>query len=161
MCRTEVERSEESGWRRRKKKWVLSGLGLGLDLGGVMGLKGGNIVHQSRVERLRNSMVSRSKMKLWMIRATTSVMLWVCVVQLIALGESFGPRVLKGWPSCFSQDSASTSALDVKSAPEDVPARVLPPKSEYFALCPLLIIVSVLFLVCLFVCCNEVADFDV
>ncbi|XP_027167832.1 O-fucosyltransferase 34-like [Coffea eugenioides] len=139
MCRIEEEKSEESVWRRRKN-WGLRGLGLGLGLGGVMGLKGGNIIQHSRVEKFKNSMVSRSKMKLWMIRATTSVMLWICLVQLTALGESFGPRVLKGWPSCFSQDSGSgssatvtgsASALDVKSAPEDVPARVLPPKRVY------------------------------
>ncbi|KAL3512403.1 hypothetical protein ACH5RR_025120 [Cinchona calisaya] len=134
MCRIEEEKSEESVWRRRRKL----GLGLGLGLG-LMGLKGGNILPQSRVDKLRNSMVSRSKIKLWIIRATTSVMLWICLVQLTALGETFGPKVLRGWPSCFSQESASASAsttatavaLDVKSAPEDVPTRVLPPKRVY------------------------------
>ncbi|CAI9786753.1 unnamed protein product [Fraxinus pennsylvanica] len=91
-----------------------------------------------RLEKLRNSgMVSRSRMKLWMIRATTSVLLWTCLVQLTALGETWGPRVLKGWPSCFSQESATAgggggvaAALDVKSSPE-LPARVLPQKRVY------------------------------
>ncbi|CAI9113382.1 OLC1v1013974C1 [Oldenlandia corymbosa var. corymbosa] len=137
MCRIEQKHSEESGgWRRRK--WGL-GLGLGIGIGlGVMGLKGGNLIAHSRVEKLRNSMVSRSKMKLWILRATTSILLWICLVQLTALGETFGPRILIGWPSCFSQEStpASTTtatvvALDVKSAPEDVPSRVLPPKRVY------------------------------
>ncbi|KAK3012730.1 hypothetical protein RJ639_009563 [Escallonia herrerae] len=77
---------------------------------------------------MRGSMVSRSRMKLWIIRATTSVLLWTCLVQLTALGEMWGPRVLKGWPSCFLQESAA--ALDVKLFPE-VPARVLPPKRVY------------------------------
>lgn len=148
MCRIEEDRSE----KKRRNRWGLRGFGLGLGLGGAMGLKGGSIIHHSRVEKLRNSMVSRSKMKLWMIRATSSVILWICLVQLTALGESFGPRVLKGWPSCFSQESGSGSgsaatvaavALDVKSAPEDVPARVLPPKSEFFHL-PMIDYVSVL-----------------
>ncbi|KAL2479113.1 O-fucosyltransferase family protein [Forsythia ovata] len=91
-----------------------------------------------RLEKLRNSgMVSRSRMKLWMIRATTSVLLWTCFVQLTALGETWGPRVLKGWPSCFSQESAAAGgggaagiALDVKFSPE-LPARVLLPKRVY------------------------------
>ncbi|KAL2234890.1 UNVERIFIED_CONTAM: Rhamnogalacturonan I rhamnosyltransferase 1 [Sesamum indicum] len=86
-----------------------------------------------RLEKLRNSgMVSRSRMKLWMIRATTSVLLWTCLVQLTALSETWGPRVLKGWPSCFSQESAASAAvaLDVHSSPE-LPARVLPPKRVY------------------------------
>ncbi|XP_078443141.1 rhamnogalacturonan I rhamnosyltransferase 1-like [Wolffia australiana] len=42
------------------------------------------------------------RMKLWIIRATTTVLLWTCVVQLAALGDLLGPRLLKGWPSCAS-----------------------------------------------------------
>lgn len=99
--------------------------------GGRMGLK------TSRVEKLKSSMASpRSRTKLWIIRATTSVLLWTCLVQLMALGEMWGPRVLKGWPSCFShQDSSSSSSvpLDLKLFPA-LPARVLPPKSEFFTL---------------------------
>ncbi|XP_038679880.1 rhamnogalacturonan I rhamnosyltransferase 1-like [Tripterygium wilfordii] len=70
---------------------------------------------------------SRSKMKLWMIRATTSVVLWTCVVQLTTLGEMWGPRVLKGWPSCFLQDSAAVleDKVPILAAP------VLPPKRVY------------------------------
>lgn len=80
------------------------------------------------IEKLTASMVSKSGMKLWMIRATTSILLWTCLVQLSALSELWGPRVLKGWPSCFSHDSA---ALDVMITPV-LPARVLPPKSEFW-----------------------------
>jgi len=74
-----------------------------------------------------SSSSSRSKMKLWMVRATTSVLLWTCFVQLTTLGDIWGPRVLKGWPSCFSQESA----MDLK-LPSAVSARprFLPPKSE-------------------------------
>ncbi|KAJ6977265.1 rhamnogalacturonan I rhamnosyltransferase 1-like [Populus alba x Populus x berolinensis] len=62
------------------------------------------------VEKIRSS-ISRpsSKMKLWMIRATTSVLLWTCVVQLTTIGEMWGPRVLKGWPSCWPPQSVSAA----------------------------------------------------
>ncbi|GAB2270191.1 Rhamnogalacturonan I rhamnosyltransferase 1 [Dionaea muscipula] len=74
------------------------------------------------------TMPSRSKMKLWMVRATTSILLWTCIVQLTTLGEVWGPRVLKGWPSCFSQEST----LDIKlPSAVSVPTRVLPPKRVY------------------------------
>lgn len=89
-----------------------------------MGLKG-TVIAESRMEKLKSSMLSKSRMKLWMIRITTSVLLWICLVQLTILGETWGPRVLKSWPSCLSQESAAV--LDVKL----VPVRVLPPKSEY------------------------------
>ncbi|KAG6746864.1 hypothetical protein POTOM_049235 [Populus tomentosa] len=76
------------------------------------------------VEKIRIS-ISRpsSKMKVWMIRATTSVLLWTCVVQLTTIGEMWGPRVLKGWPS------QSVSAALQENVPS-LPARVLPPKSQ-------------------------------
>ena len=38
-------------------------------------------------------------MKLWMVRAATTMLLWTCVMQLTAVGETWGPQVLKGWPS--------------------------------------------------------------
>ncbi|KAL1553396.1 Diphthamide biosynthesis protein [Salvia divinorum] len=109
MCR--LKDCEESNRRRR---W------------GIMGLKtaafGGD-----RLEKLRNSgVVSRSRMKLWIIRATTSILLWTCLVQLTALSETRGLRVLKGWPSCFSQESSAV-ALDGQSNL----VRVLPPKRVY------------------------------
>lgn len=61
-------------------------------------------------EKFNNSSitVSRSRFKLWMIRTTTLILLWTCMVQLTALGEMWAPRILKGWPSCYS-----SSSLDV------------------------------------------------
>jgi hypothetical protein len=53
-------------------------------------------------EKHRCPPAARSRMKLWMVRATTTVLLWTCVVQLTAVGETWGPRVLKGWPSCLT-----------------------------------------------------------
>ncbi|KAL0415975.1 UNVERIFIED_CONTAM: Rhamnogalacturonan I rhamnosyltransferase 1 [Sesamum latifolium] len=84
-----------------------------------------------RLEKMRNSgLVSRSRMKLWMLRAATTVLLWTCLVQLTAVSENWGPRVLKGWPSCFSQESAVAVALDVQSSPQ-FPVTVRPPKRVY------------------------------
>ena len=71
---------------------------------------------------------SRSRMKMWMIRATTSVLLWTCIVQLTALGDMWGPRVLKGWPSCFTHESA-VRAMDVELPSPRPP--LLPPKRVY------------------------------
>ncbi|KAK4773369.1 hypothetical protein SAY87_028388 [Trapa incisa] len=91
-----------------------------------MGLKS---LEESKTEKLKGSVVvpaSRSRMKLWMIRATTTVLLWTCVVQFTALGETWGPRVLKGWPASLSQQ---TAVLDDKVS--GVPARILPPKRVY------------------------------
>lgn len=71
---------------------------------------------------------SRSPVKRWMVHATTSLLLWTCVVQFTTLGETWGPRVLKGWPAChYQRSSVSLKGENVPSAPA---ARILPPKSE-------------------------------
>lgn len=114
MCR--IEGCVESN--RRRRRW------------GVIGLKTAAF-GRARLEKLRNGgLVSRSRVKLWMIRATTTVLLWTILVQLTALSETWGPCVLKCWPSCFSQESSAAVALDVQSSPQ-LPVTVHPPKSEY------------------------------
>ncbi|XP_031119700.1 rhamnogalacturonan I rhamnosyltransferase 1-like [Ipomoea triloba] len=118
MCRVEGKRSEL--WEIGKRKW---------GSGKMVLKKAAAAFRESRVEKLRSSVIfSRSRMKLWMIRATTSVLLWTCFIQLTTFGETWGPRVLKGWPSCLSQDSISAMHLN---AAKDVPATVLPPKRIY------------------------------
>ncbi|CAD5186986.1 unnamed protein product [Musa acuminata subsp. malaccensis] len=79
---------------------------------------------EGKVEKLK----SRSKLKLWMIRTMTTVLLWTCVLQLTALGGTWGPRVLKGWPSCFTP---SFSPLSLKQVTPVVEKIVLPPKRIY------------------------------
>ncbi|KAJ4822662.1 Rhamnogalacturonan I rhamnosyltransferase 1 [Turnera subulata] len=106
MCR--IERGE-----RRTEMGMVKGVG-GAEKVKAGGGGGGGVL------------LSRSKMKLWMIRATTSVLLWTCVVQLTTIGEGWGPRVLKGWPSCFQHESAA-----LEETLTAVPARVLPPKRVY------------------------------
>lgn len=78
--------------------------------------------------------VSRARVRMWILRAATSVLLWTCVVQLTALGETWGPRVLKGRPPCDHRDR-SPPATEAKEAVEvssgHRPRRVLPPKRVY------------------------------
>ncbi|GAU23262.1 hypothetical protein TSUD_281550 [Trifolium subterraneum] len=103
-------REEKSGSKRGKVIWE-----------GLMM----TMMSNNKVEKLKNTVsVRSSRMNLWMIRATTSVILWICIVQLTAFGDMWGPRVLKGWPSCFTHESA------IMELPSSVP-RVLPPKRVY------------------------------
>ncbi|OAY56967.1 rhamnogalacturonan I rhamnosyltransferase 1 [Manihot esculenta] len=81
------------------------------------------LLGDGKVDKLKNSVASRSPMKLWILRAITTALLWTCVIQLMAIGEMWGPRLLKGWPSCFSHPE-----LKLPSVPAKV---VLPPKRIY------------------------------
>ncbi|XP_008788918.1 rhamnogalacturonan I rhamnosyltransferase 1 [Phoenix dactylifera] len=92
-----------------------------------VGLKAGGDDVGVKMEKLKGSMVSRSRVKLWTIRATTTVLLWTCVVQLTALGEMWGPKVLKGWPSCFTP---SDSPVLVK--PSSVVDKIPPPPKRIY-----------------------------
>lgn len=92
-----------------------------------MGLK---LLREGKGERMQGPVaLSRSRMKLWMIRATTTILLWTCVVQLAALGDMLGPRMLRGWPSCFTP--AGSPAGPSSFPPVAVEKMVLPPKSEF------------------------------
>lgn len=84
------------------------------------------LLGETKVEKLRSSFVSRSRMSLWMIRAVTVLLLWSCFVHLMALGEMWGPRLFKGWPSCFNQHDLST-VIEMRSLPAKI---ALPPKSK-------------------------------
>lgn len=72
----------------------------------------------------------RSQMKLWMVRAATSLLLWTCIVQFTTLGETWGPRLLKGWPSCHSQAEEKKAVVLESKVALAPPLQVLPPKSE-------------------------------
>ncbi|XP_047313359.1 rhamnogalacturonan I rhamnosyltransferase 1-like [Impatiens glandulifera] len=52
-----------------------------------------------------NPMVFRARMKLWMKRVTLSLLLWIGAVQLMALDDTWRPRLLKTWPSCSGHHS--------------------------------------------------------
>ena len=113
MCRVEKKDSFDSefGKRHHHHHHHHHHMGLKSDLKAAEKVKGSN------------SMVSRSKMKLWMIRATTTVLLWTCLVQLTALGEMWGPRVLKGWPSCFTPSDSPRPVKDSLPVKATLPTR--------------------------------------
>ncbi|KAJ3694767.1 hypothetical protein LUZ60_000144 [Juncus effusus] len=93
-----------------------------------MGLKPGS-------EKLKAmAAMSRPRVKLWMVRAVTTVLLWIFIVQLSAMTDVLGPRVLKGLPSCLSSSSSSRdfSSVSLVSSPRKVVQKiVVPPKRLY------------------------------
>lgn len=70
---------------------------------------------------------SRAKMKPWLKRLVTTLLVWTCVIQFVGRGEGWGPRLLKSWPSC---SSSSTDEI-LPYMPSIVQKKVhFPPKSE-------------------------------
>ncbi|KAG6534822.1 rhamnogalacturonan I rhamnosyltransferase 1-like [Zingiber officinale] len=85
------------------------------------GMKSGG---EAKVEKMKE----RSKLKLWMMRTMTTVLFWTCILQLTVLRESWGSKVLKAWPSCFTPPD---SLLNAKQVTPVVDKIVLPPKRIY------------------------------
>ncbi|KAF4397677.1 hypothetical protein G4B88_027417 [Cannabis sativa] len=109
MCRV-GESNKDCNYKEEKKK--------------KMGLK-----FLLKLENSKILMGSKTRMRLWMIRAFTTVFLWACVVQLMMFGELWGPKLLKDWPSCFTtyQDLPLANTY-LSSIP---PKTVYPPKRIY------------------------------
>ncbi|XAR71323.1 hypothetical protein NMG60_11028529 [Bertholletia excelsa] len=91
--------------------------------------KGGKWLELSVKFKIEKSrlIASRGRLKLWLMRGMWTVLLWTCLVQVVAMGETWGPRLLKGWPSCFEPVNAS-SEYELSSLPARVPP---PPKRIY------------------------------
>ncbi|KAI4346741.1 hypothetical protein L6164_007613 [Bauhinia variegata] len=82
----------------------------------------------AKVEKSRG-LVMRPRIKLWMARAATTMILWTCFVHLMVLGEFWGPRLLKGMPYCFNRPDVSMAMAEEKSY--FPPKVVLPLKRRY------------------------------
>lgn len=95
-----------------KKEWEM-----GLRLGGGKGDKSWKLM-----------VVNRGRLMMWVLRGMTTVLLWTGVIRLMTMGEMWGPRLLKTWPSsCFT-----TTTTDVNNMSHFPPNFSLPPKSEFF-----------------------------
>ncbi|XP_057862432.2 rhamnogalacturonan I rhamnosyltransferase 1 [Cryptomeria japonica] len=102
--------------------------------GHLMGLKC-FVAGHTKAEKLRHLVVPpRSRTQVWIIRATSTVLVWTCIIQLTALGELWGSRVFKGLPSCFTHADPPMHDLSQSSLPSKIPAVekiALPPKRVY------------------------------
>ena len=94
---------------------------------------------RSRVEKLKNVMACRSRMRVWMKRGMASVLVWTscvlfltCYMQLMAMDQTWAPMLLKGLPSCFSHSDLSLSL----QLPPPPPMLVRPPKSRFWVQFP-------------------------
>ncbi|KAK4789244.1 hypothetical protein SAY86_020563 [Trapa natans] len=86
----------------------------------------------SKVQSFKKCVASKSQTKLWIVRVITTALIWTYVIHLVAFGETWGPRLLKSWPSCFNHQEAGgkLSMLVQESSPQQIKI-LLPPKRVY------------------------------
>ncbi|KAL9231268.1 hypothetical protein vseg_006515 [Gypsophila vaccaria] len=126
MCKVnEVKRGRKAFGGGGKKVWE-------------MGVKLKTIILSSnnssiKVDNLKATMNRSNKIKV-IIRAITLVLLWGIVVQSLAIGEVWRPKLLKSWPNCFNNHtivSGTNLEAHLNSKLNSSPKIVLPPKRVY------------------------------
>ncbi|KAL0385895.1 UNVERIFIED_CONTAM: Rhamnogalacturonan I rhamnosyltransferase 1 [Sesamum radiatum] len=71
---------------------------------------------------LQGAVIQRTRLQVWFIRVCSSILIWTCLVQLVAVGELWHPRLLTGFPG-FTKMSAHQEGSMPSSPPPLVPAR--------------------------------------
>lgn len=89
--------------------------------------RGMSFFGKKEIEETMFMRVSHARLKLWTLRLITTLLIWTCIIQLVAIGEVWGPRLLKSWPSCSNPPNMH-AATNVSSFHPKRPH--LPPKSE-------------------------------
>lgn len=81
---------------------------------------------------LQGAVIQRTRIQVWFIRICSSILIWTCLVQLVAVGELWHPRLLTGYhPSG-------------KMSQQPPP----PPPSQYPLLPPISVALDLVWLLC-------------
>lgn len=67
----------------------------------IMDLK--SVAYQLKCGKAKPPMLPRARLQVWFVRVSSSILLWTCIVQLMALGEIWHPHLHVGWPTCFNR----------------------------------------------------------
>ncbi|XP_059655803.1 rhamnogalacturonan I rhamnosyltransferase 1 isoform X2 [Cornus florida] len=81
-------------------------------------------VVQSRYDKFTTPVIQRTRLQVWFIRVCSSILLWTCLVQLVAVGELWHPRLLTGLSNRFTGiTKLSVHVEEAVPAPPLLPAR--------------------------------------
>lgn len=59
---------------------------------------------QVRFDKIRGTtVIPKSRLRIWFIRVCSSIVIWTCLVQLVAVAELWHPHILSGLTSRFVQ----------------------------------------------------------
>ncbi|XP_021897729.1 uncharacterized protein At1g04910 isoform X2 [Carica papaya] len=76
-----------------------------------------------RCDKLQAPVIPKTRLQVWFIRVCSSILLWTCLVQLVAVGELWHPRLLVTLTSQISRFARLEQPLPVQSPPPLLPAR--------------------------------------
>lgn len=88
----------------------------------------GNGVHVVRWAKLPGQVIQRTRLQIWFIRVCSSILIWTCLVQLVAVGELWHPKLFSGFSNPINGSTrVSNNVISIPAVPPPPP---LPPPSE-------------------------------
>lgn len=91
----------------------------------IMDLK--SVAYQFKCGKAKPPMLPRARLQVWFVRVSSSILLWTCIVQLMALGEIWHPRLPVGWPTCFNRHDFADRVPNITQLAVVEPDITLPP----------------------------------
>ncbi|XP_047319712.1 rhamnogalacturonan I rhamnosyltransferase 1 [Impatiens glandulifera] len=73
--------------------------------------------------------IPRTRLQVWFIRVCSSILIWTCLVQLVAVGELWHPKFLSGFSYTFTGVTSRDSSILDKHLPSPPPPPPPPPPS--------------------------------
>ncbi|KAJ4937438.1 hypothetical protein NE237_026762 [Protea cynaroides] len=89
-----------------------------------------------RCDKLPAPVIPKTCLQVWFIRICSSILLWTCIVQLVAVGKLWHPQLLIDLFSQLSVFNYSHRKKEPPSISDPIMHRQLPPPSESAALSP-------------------------
>lgn len=80
---------------------------------------------ERNVEKLppfQGPVTQRTRLQVWFIRVCSSILIWTCLVQLVAVGELWHPRLLTGYPGFTKMPAHHEASLPSPTLPLVVPS---------------------------------------
>lgn len=91
----------------------------------------GNGVHVVRWAKLPGQVIQRTRLQIWFIRVCSSILIWTCLVQLVAVGELWHPKLFSGFLNPINGSTrVSNNVISIPAVPPPPP---LPPPRNYLS----------------------------
>ncbi|KAL6969762.1 Rhamnogalacturonan I rhamnosyltransferase 1 [Sarracenia purpurea var. burkii] len=82
---------------------------------------------QLRCDKLPAQVIPRTRLQVWFIRVCSSILIWTCLVQLVAVGELWQPRLLAGISNRVI--GISKESIHIEKVPPPPSPPLLPPRN--------------------------------
>ncbi|KVI05545.1 Calcium-binding EF-hand [Cynara cardunculus var. scolymus] len=89
-----------------------------------------------RWAKIPTQVIQRTRLQVWFIRVCSSILIWTCLVQLVAVGELWHPKLFIGFlnPINGSTGPSSNAGKSIPTPPPALPAPPpLPPPRNYIS----------------------------